>query len=175
MVALAVGVIAVTEGGLGARCCDLERQLLPLLTPPPDAVFYESYAVNPKRLKDIEINFALRAAIASEMSRRGIPCEQVSSQQWKVAVAGTGNGNAEKSVAKAALEASLGTEFPSKMPSPTGGKDVMFKADASDATGIGVWGARQMHPTLSFALRGPISMPKLTQASGGKKRARDER
>lgn len=159
------GVIQVDTSStvLGDRLNDLKLQIQPLLTPAPSIVFVESYhgqnSQHRREQTDV-ISYSLRAVIAMEASSRGITLEEVAPQSWKVAIGVAGN-EADKSAIQAKLEATFGESFPAKMPNPNGGRAINFKHDASDATGIGLWGVRKHHLALSFAAPVPISMPSL--------------
>jgi Holliday junction resolvasome RuvABC endonuclease subunit len=116
-----VGVLLVDKSlcTRGAQCNDLQRLLGPLLSPPPDHVFMESYYVHPFRdLKDgrwkvnqegIDLNYKLRGAIEMALDMHGIGYTEVCQSTWKKSVAG--NGSAEKQEVKDSVERTIGFQF----------------------------------------------------------------
>ena len=170
LVSVSVGAIQIDSSAtnVGSRCNDLKRQIQPLLSPPPALVFLESFVGHSKPTD--EISYALRAAIKMELNPPNplIPFEEAMPQTWKSAIGVAGNEK-DKGAVKAALERTFGASFPDKIP---GGRSmVKFKDDASDAAGIGVWGIRQHHPSLSFATPVEICAPAIAARSDGKRTA----
>jgi Holliday junction resolvasome RuvABC endonuclease subunit len=176
---VSVGVIQVDggdRGDVGARCNDLKRAIIPLMTPPPACVVVESYHGH-ARASDA-ISFSLRAVIAMETNARNILLVELAPQTWKSDIGVSGN-EIDKEVIKIKLESMLGSQFPAKLPNPTTGRLINFRYDASDALGIALAGARQHHTGLSFASPLVISAPTVgakrvaeAGASSGAKKAR---
>ena len=74
------------------------------------------------------------------------------------------------------MEKLFGCKFPTLHNGPKKGKTAEeFAENASDAAGIALWGARQAHPSLSYAAPVSIDAPEVVAvASAGRKRGRDE-
>jgi len=158
-----VGVLEVDKAitSDGPRCVNLQEQLRPLLTPPPDHAFIEPFFGHGRQ--GDAISFKLRAAIEIELAVHQVELTEVVPQTWKKEV--SGNGKADKAAVKAALEKTLGIAFPSHL--FIRGRWLKFRDDASDATGIGFWGVIQRGP-LAFASSLRVSAPGLPKPRSGK-------
>ena len=158
ILAIDVGVLDMNSvSGDGARGIALQNQLAPLLSPPPDHVFFEAFYGHGRESDQISIK--LRGAIQMQLYSRSITYEEVAPHSWRAAI-GAGGGIGEgktfatkkeaKEKAKACLECLMGIAFPEQL--YIRGKWLKFRLDASDAAGVGFWGVQQRHPGgLSFS------------------------
>ena len=158
VVSVAVGAMQVDGSDIGSRCNDLQRQLQPLMTPPPASVFVESFYTKGQATDAISIS--LRAVIAMEAKSRDISLVEVAPQSWKSAI-GVSGAEKDKAMIKSKLTSLFGAAFPAKLTNASSGRPISFKDDASDAAGIALWGAKQRHNPLSFVTPMTISAPSL--------------
>jgi len=164
ILSISVGVLDVSDKSLasdGARCNDLQRQLRPLLTPPPDRVYVESFFGHGRQCD--AISYMLRAAIAMELAANEIDRVEVAPQSWKKTVA---HGNADKAAVKSAIEERMDFRFPVSL--FIRGRWLKFRDDASDATGIALHGVAQLHGSISFAESFLVEAPGLPKARPGR-------
>jgi len=189
VVAVDCGVIDVKSiEGDGARGLALRKALQPLLTPPPARVFFESYFAA-RSQHGMDVNIKVRMAIEMAVAEHHIACEEVTVQTWRSDVvdeagkatmtaagktAKAAKGTADESKAQTALktalkravkeslERSFSCTFPANL--PISSRMLKFRDDASDAVGVGLWGARQQHASLSCATPVRISTPALQQS-----------
>jgi len=152
ILSLHVGVLDVSDRSLecdGARCVALMQRLSPLLSPTPDCAFIEPFFGHGRQGDAISVK--LRAAIEIEFARREIKYIECAPQTWKLSV--TRNGRAEKEEVKAAIELAMRHHFPAKVYANTKWtRDKKKLLDASDATGIALYGVNQFcGHALSFA------------------------
>jgi Holliday junction resolvasome RuvABC endonuclease subunit len=142
IISLDVGVLDVDKSSTrGAQGNDLKRQLLPLLTPPPDFVFIEDYHVHayqdPKTKRwgvnqnGVDLNYKLRMAVEMTLDECNVEYDSVTQNEWKKHVAD--DGNADKDIIKQQIEHKMGVRFPEYI-SASGrrSRDQKKKADASD-------------------------------------------
>lgn len=161
-----VGVIDVSDKSFttdGLRCRSLREQLQPLLSPLPDHVFMELY-VGHGRQGDA-ISYKLRGVIEMELASRDINYTEVYPQTWKKGVAD--NGSADKDEVRDAIVRRFQFNFPDKL--YIRGKWLKFRDDASDATGIGLWGVAERHSDYQVAPTFTISAPGEPRARFGQR------
>ena len=145
----------------GARCYNLRRFLLPLLSPAPAAVYIESFYGHGRQ--GDAISYKLRGVIESLLFEFNIVCREVAPQTWKkIAV---GDGVADKKKVQNEIERRLGFTFPSHM--LISGSLKNFRDDASDATGIALFALQELYgkvvvaPSLTISSPGVCFAPRL--------------
>lgn len=160
VLAMDVGVLDVSKkkATAGSKCNELQRQLAPLLVPPPDVVYLESYFVHPYRdptdsrwtvsQEGIDLNYKLRGALEMALDALGVPYEYVAPQTWKKEV--VHDGGADKQTVRDAIELMMGQRFHARLFSH-GRWNTTFRFDASDAAGVALYGTTRRAGSIAFA------------------------
>lgn len=160
-----LGAIEVdkTATSEGHRMLSLRQQLLEVvrtLEAPPAHAHIESFFFNRRTCNGSELNVVLRAAVYQLLAELGVPYSLHGPSHWKKYISGTsvprkadvtkfGKTKAAKAYIMQALAEKYNIHFATH--TLIRGRRLQFKADISDAVGIGIYGMSVSQPGLRVA------------------------